>query len=146
MSWAGLAIRGAGQVIFGVMAGMEMKDVIRNFYSMPVAGTGAGTSSVSSGSGSSEMVVAVVSKDPNVWVCLGRLIGITLAIFEGGKLLASALVAYEQKASRDHFYRCREDAYARIEQKNSGKHAPETHKEGSDGGSATLGTGGDGDR
>lgn len=50
------------------------------------------------GSGSKEMVVAVVSQDPNVWVVVGRTIGITLAILEAGRLVASALVSYEVRS------------------------------------------------
>lgn len=71
---------------------------------------------MSAGQSSTEMVVAVVSKDPNVWVQVGRIIGITLAIVETGKLLASFLVSYEVKASTSHFRRTREEAYARVEQ------------------------------
>jgi len=105
-----LLVRGAGQIIFGVMAGWEVKDFLKsmNMSSMLTAPPASQSST--------EMVVAVVSKDPNVWVQVGRIIGITLAIVETGKLLASFLVSYEVKASTSHFRRTREEAYARVEQ------------------------------
>ena len=73
----------------------------------------------SSSSSGSEMVVAVVSQDPNTWVVLGRLIGITLAIVEAGKLLSSALVAHEVKRSTEFFQKCREEAYTRLDLETS---------------------------
>ena len=51
-------------------------------------------------------------------VQVGRLIGVTLAIVEAGRLAASFLVNREVKHSVKHFHVVRETAYHRVEARN----------------------------
>uniref|UniRef100_A0A7S0MXG9 Uncharacterized protein n=1 Tax=Pyramimonas obovata TaxID=1411642 RepID=A0A7S0MXG9_9CHLO len=114
MSWYGLALRSAGKVVFGVMAGMELKDIIRQFD----FSDRAIQSEEGSANQGTTVLVTIGAKDPNFWVQVGRLIGITLAIVEAGRLAASFLVSREVKHSVKHFQRVRESAYRRIEARN----------------------------
>eukprot|EP00238_Polyblepharides_amylifera_P011784 CAMPEP_0196585956 /NCGR_PEP_ID=MMETSP1081-20130531/52686_1 /TAXON_ID=36882 /ORGANISM="Pyramimonas amylifera, Strain CCMP720" /LENGTH=111 /DNA_ID=CAMNT_0041907675 /DNA_START=556 /DNA_END=891 /DNA_ORIENTATION=- len=105
------------------MAGWELKDIVGHlglFENMSSRISGA--SSASSGSSNSDLsVVAVISRDPNVWAHLGRVIGITLAIFEVGKLLASLAVSHEVKGHRTHFTKVRDTSFTRIQETSSKK-------------------------
>eukprot|EP00959_Pyramimonas_sp_CCMP1952_P408492 8561215-Pyramimonas_sp.AAC.1 len=93
---------------------MELKDIVKQFDFYDRA-TGSTAGSTPEGT---TVMVTIGAKDPNFWVQVGRLIGITLAIVEAGRLAASFLVSREVKHSVKHFHLVRTNAYRRIEARN----------------------------
>eukprot|EP00242_Pyramimonas_sp_CCMP2087_P017592 CAMPEP_0198207522 /NCGR_PEP_ID=MMETSP1445-20131203/10956_1 /TAXON_ID=36898 /ORGANISM="Pyramimonas sp., Strain CCMP2087" /LENGTH=139 /DNA_ID=CAMNT_0043880579 /DNA_START=432 /DNA_END=851 /DNA_ORIENTATION=- len=122
MSWYGLAVRSAGKIAFGVMAGMELKDIVKQFdYSDRVM-----ASEATEGREGTTMLLTIGAKDPNFWVQVGRMLGITLALVEVGRLMSSFLVSREMKLSVKHFHIVRENAYSRVENRNLKKGVSES--------------------
>jgi len=107
-------MRAAGKVALGVAMGWELKDVFKDLAADPKA-----TREMLPADRAKEIAsttVAIVKEHVSFWAQIGRMIGITLATIEVGRLSASHLKLREAKAADEHLHELRREAEVDLRQ------------------------------